>query len=467
MLSFATEFPVRSDRQPLNFISCIMRWILGSPHTAFSESELAPMLSEAEWVGRKRNESIHLLHFDVSGAGSAAVRYVRHDNDLQWTTTIVFSSGASDALVATRVMCESTHPAVRLPQARKPVVLRVILEDLEGGVDGPLQVMGSPHLLRPSDIGLAADLLLGKASCRLPVVYLSAGFHGEYLLDPNRLANDLAGMAHVVVEPDRPFSLRLKLEVASVNVYGGTVGIYWPDGGGRRSFFLGDEHETPGDIARAVFAELRAALVNRRPLHRCTWAAVQEAASRSAFEFLRSSGSQEVDRYIEQFDREVAAKQEKIDDAEREIQRLRNDLAIFEARQAAVGTLSLNTGAEQDLYPNEILSFLREALQDAIGRVPSDSRRQHVLQALLAAMPEVAEPEARRERLKGILRDFRGLDRESRKELQSFGFEISEDGKHVKVRFQGDDRYTFTLPKSGSDHRGGLNAASDIGRLLF
>jgi hypothetical protein len=90
-----------------------------------------------------------------------------------------------------------------------------------------------------------------------------------------------------------------------------------------------------------------------------------------------------------------------------------------------------------------------------------------VLQALLAAMPDVAEPETRRERLKGILRDFRGLDRESRKELQSLGFEISEDGKHVKIRFQGDDRYTFTLPKSGGDHRGGLNAASDIGRLLF
>lgn len=467
MLSFATEFPVKSGRQLADFLDCVRQWILGSPHTGFAESDLTPMLSESEWVARKGNESIHLLQFGVSELASAAVRYVRTDNDLQWTTTLVFSATTSDALVATRIMCESTHPAVRLPQAKKPVVLRVLLEGLGGGVDGPLQVADAPHLLGSSDIGIAADLLVGRASCRLPVVYLSAGFHGEYLLDPVRIASDFAGMAHVVVEPDRAFSLRLKLEVASVNVYGGTVGIYWPDGGGRRSFFIGGEHETPGEVVRALFAELRAALLNRRPLYRCTWAAVQEAASRSAFEFLRRSGSQEVDKYVEQFDRDISAKQEKLDDAEREIQRLKNDLAIFEARQATVGTLSLSTGAEQDLYPNEILSFLKEALSDSIDRVPSDSRRQHVLRAVLAAIPDLDEPGSRRERLKGILRDFRGLDRDSRRELQALGFEVSEDGKHVKLRFQGDDRYTFTLPKSGSDFRGGLNSASDIGRLLF
>ena len=36
-----------------------------------------------------------------------------------------------------------------------------------------------------------------------------------------------------------------------------------------------------------------------------------------------------------------------------------------------------------------------------------------------------------------------------------------------KLVYQEDDRYTYTLPKSGSDHRGSLNAANDIGRLMF
>ena len=47
------------------------------------------------------------------------------------------------------------------------------------------------------------------------------------------------------------------------------------------------------------------------------------------------------------------------------------------------------------------------------------------------------------------------------------GFRISNGGKHYKLVYQGDDRYTYTLPSSGSDHRGGLNAANDIGRLMF
>ena len=59
------------------------------------------------------------------------------------------------------------------------------------------------------------------------------------------------------------------------------------------------------------------------------------------------------------------------------------------------------------------------------------------------------------------------MEARTRRGLEEMGFSISDDGKHYKLVFQGDDRYTFTLAKSGSDHRGGLNAAGDIARLLF
>jgi hypothetical protein len=42
---------------------------------------------------------------------------------------------------------------------------------------------------------------------------VSSGFSGEYIADTNSLANDLSGMAHVVVEPDRLFSRRLQIEL--------------------------------------------------------------------------------------------------------------------------------------------------------------------------------------------------------------------------------------------------------------
>ncbi len=51
--------------------------------------------------------------------------------------------------------------------------------------------------------------------------------------------------------------------------------------------------------------------------------------------------------------------------------------------------------------------------------------------------------------------------------LQELGFQVDQSGKHIKIVFQGDDRYTFTMASTGSDYRGGLNNASDISRLLF
>jgi hypothetical protein len=91
-----------------------------------------------------------------------------------------------------------------------------------------------------------------------------------------------------------------------------------------------------------------------------------------------------------------------------------------------------------------------------------------VLAAVLAANPASEDTAgAMRARLKELLRGSKGIDAKIRRGLEEMGFSIAGDGRHYKLVFQDDDRYTFTLPKTGSDHRGGLNAASDIGRLLF
>ena len=47
------------------------------------------------------------------------------------------------------------------------------------------------------------------------------------------------------------------------------------------------------------------------------------------------------------------------------------------------------------------------------------------------------------------------------------GFDISSDGKHHKLTFRGDPRYTFSMPKSSSDHRAGKNLVGKISTLLF
>ncbi|MBK7832197.1 MAG: hypothetical protein IPJ56_07600 [Gemmatimonadetes bacterium] len=131
------------------------------------------------------------------------------------------------------------------------------------------------------------------------------------------------------------------------------------------------------------------------------------------------------------------------------------------------GWVTLTTGSEQDLFPGEIAGIVRDALSDSTTRVPADSRRAHVLSAIVSATPVTSEADRIRDELKSLLRGSSTLDAKLRRGLERLGFSINEDGKHIKIVFQGDDRYTFALPKSGSDRRGGLNAATDIGRLLF
>lgn len=468
MLSFATEFSVDANRTTADFLHAMVTWISGSPHTSLAADRLQEIQLKDEASVQSGNERVQSLVSSSTDVDLAGIRYSRHDDDLEWLTTVVFSRTSSDAWVGIRVECESQHAAARLPSAKKPVVVRTVLDSLGGAADGPLPIRDQAHILAHADIDLAAKLIRGDAGCRLPIVYVSAQFQGGHLLDVNRLAADLSGMAHVVVEPNRPFSVRLQLEVDSENVYGGTIGIYWPEGGGRRAFFLGGEYSTPGHLAVAIKDEVRAALLNRRPIARCTWAYVRETASRQAIHSLKASGSKALEDYVKTFDQEIEAKDQRLEDAEKEIQRLHNELRKYEARAGTASGGLLRLGRERDVYPNEVLCILLDAIEDAATRVPEDSRRQHVLTSVLEANKLDGSPlEAHREQLKKLLRGMTTIDGKMRRDLEDMGFSISEDGKHFKLVFQGDDRYTYTLPKSGSDWRGGLNAASDIARLLF
>ena len=54
-----------------------------------------------------------------------------------------------------------------------------------------------------------------------------------------------------------------------------------------------------------------------------------------------------------------------------------------------------------------------------------------------------------------------------RQELKELGFVITEEGKHYRLTYYGDDRYQITLAKTGSDWREGKNAASVIISMMM
>ena len=119
------------------------------------------------------------------------------------------------------------------------------------------------------------------------------------------------------------------------------------------------------------------------------------------------------------------------------------------------------------MYESEIFDFVIDAIREQKDRVVADSRRQHIFQALLNENTLLGEGDKMKEKIKKLLKDYKSMNAKVRQELKEMGFEISEEGKHYKLCFRNDDRYTFVLAKTGSDNRGGMNAAADISRLLF
>jgi ribonuclease BN (tRNA processing enzyme) len=61
-----------------------------------------------------------------------------------------------------------------------------------------------------------------------------------------------------------------------------------------------------------------------------------------------------------------------------------------------------------------------------------------------------------------MFKEYKTLTTSVRQQLQELGFEITEDGKHYRLTYYGDDRYKTTFSKTASDWREGKNMASTI-----
>jgi hypothetical protein len=464
MLSFSTEFPVSEGSSAEAFVATVKAWILASPHTQFTVADVEPLSLGGLDVVQSGNAKIELVGAVTDAETAIGFRYTVSDQDIDWVTEISYS-GVAQPWVSVRTLRDSTAPITHLPPAKKPVVVMTLLDRLGGGRDGELNVGKMPRRLDNDEIELAGQIMTGESGSYLPVVYLSASFDGSSYVNDNVLARDLCGMAHVLVEPNRPFSQRLQLEVSSTNVYGGAIGIYWPEGAGRRLVFP-NRSLSATERRQSIAREVRSALLNRRPLQWCSWSAAQQLSSKVSIQKLKDSGSGEVELYIKSFDEEIRSKDLQIFEAEQEIIRLKSDLRNNRTNQTT-GDVRLKILSEQDYFNDEIISVVRDAAAEAISRVQPNGRREHILRAITTSNPPSQIPSDGRERLKSLLRDYRSMTKEVRDGLHALGFTITEDGKHFKLIYKSDDRYVFPCPKTSSDHRAGLNLASDIAKRIF
>ncbi|MCL7949885.1 hypothetical protein M8676_19190, partial [Escherichia coli] len=167
------------------------------------------------------------------------------------------------------------------------------------------------------------------------------------------------------------------------------------------------------------------------------------------------------------YEADNVAKDETIEELKSNILSLEYRVRMLQSQASAQGSIVMNAGEETDFFNGEIKDVIIEALKVAIVNTKEGSRSNHILSSLISNNPQTMEANSRQTHLKRALNGYRSMDKATSRQLKELGFELSEEGKHWKLVYNGDSRYSYILPKTGSDYRGSLNAISDISNIIF
>ena len=477
MTPFATEFPVEANSNRAAFVFQVITWLRGiRQSTVLAERGDEEIEGEAALLSAKSGETLRLRTLDRDG-GFQAIGF-QHDfpdsDGRLWRTEGVLRRGAAEDgqdLVRLRTQCIARFAGVRLESPRKPYFIKILLQDSWGGRDGMLHVTDVPHWLGADEdaMSIAREVTLGRGSRHLPVIYVSATGPGKWLI-PRRqiekLAYDLGGVAHVVVEPDRAFSVRLREETAGANAYGGTFAIALPGRGIVRRLYLGWRLPDPQDLL-ALVREVALEIRGQMPAEGWDWTELQEQVLRLQRQRDRNrlSAKETEDLY----DQEIAILKDRI--AELEEQLASNADARVQPSDVEYGMLpaSLIKRVGPEIYAGEFTDRIRKAAKECSDRDDVlDARSRAVLAAIAEALPPSPALTELLQDLKRVTKDPKGIAGQLKWLLARHGYREKSDNKHIRLEampgYLGLE--AITLPKTPSDGRGLINLRKQVEKIL-
>lgn len=477
MLPFSTEFPVRASANRAAFVAEVVGWLRGMKHQSVLSSA-----SEAELDGGNvhvrspTGEELRMRELQTAADWSAiGARHDLPDNlGRVWRTECVLRRSAAENgqdLVRLRTQCIATTAGAKLEVPRKPYLIKALLKSGWGGRDRQFSVSDQPIWIENNEDGLATAVAVtdGQATKWLPVVYVSATGKSTWIIgqrEIDKLAYDLGGIAHVVVEPDRAFSLSLRERTGAKNAYGGTLALSSPGQGIVRRYYIGWQIQDGIELA-ATIKEAATTLRSQMPSFGWDWTELQEQALRAQRENEKSrlTAAESEQLYLEEIDN----LQDRIRQLEQALPARPADSVGTDEGEFSSDNLIRRIGPE--IYAGEISDRLRFAARttlDFADQIGLDARSKVVLQRVLARLP--LSP-ALTELLQDIARatkDPKRVASELTSLLGRHGYSEKSDNKHIRMEakelFEGLD--AITIPKTPSDHRGLMNLQKQVERTL-
>ena len=201
---FATEFPVAPSVTKAKFLATAVGWARGMTSSSLKIDEKSFQNYGDEIVFKGDGGEIFFIKELATSDGF--VIGARHDlvdaGSRNWRTECVLTNRGSSASLRVRGQCLTGNYEVVPVIPKKPFFIKACLEDGWGANGGIFNVTDSPIFLT-SQIDIAAKIAMGGYESTLPTIYLSTQDNGSTLLDPKKLAYDLGGIAHILVEIGR------------------------------------------------------------------------------------------------------------------------------------------------------------------------------------------------------------------------------------------------------------------------
>jgi hypothetical protein len=462
MSTFQTEFSIKPGIKLTDFEDIVIEWISGNQYSALKR-QLASLVGNAD-DRTVRDDSGEALVFkrltDSKGFIAGARHEIPDDAQRLWRTEVVcrVQEGLASA-VSVRVQCLATDLSVRAKPPKRPYIVKLMLHNAWPISAGKIFVSDTPFLFPASEAAEIAEAVSGTAGLSHPVVYLSRDDNDELALDPDKLAYDLGGVAHVLVEPSRLFSFKLMDLTDGKNPYGGTVGISVSGGGCIKRLFIGSEIRDGRELERAVISFASQIVSSQRLALGCDWQNLQELQTFRAKSEIESQVDAKVNAYIEAFDQENRSLKEKVRLLEEEIA----ELAKVGGRDES--DRGLRVGSAPEIYPGEVRDRLRFGIECLLSAQKLESARaKFVLQGLLAEYPYSGGARALYEQIKAAGKDTSEMPQRLGGLLSGLSFESRSDGKHTV--FSPPEGLggigPITVPKSPSEYKAGRNLASDV-----
>lgn len=479
MLLFSTILEINDTMTKDDFIELVLEWNQKSPHEE-------NVIHGIEWHGernvRYEEDQKWLEITEYQKENIIAVRYEKIEEDgVVWDSDYVMNF--TDRKISIQLDRSYLEEALVMDSSfSTPYFIRLLIDHGYLRDDCDMPMLYKPIFIKKDNIKLLTDVINGDLRYRLPILYVSKTGDSNDPVDIWRLSQRLKGVAHVLVEERVRLNEIIQKECDDPNVYNGTVCVYFPNRAYGHKKYAYREYEGSDvilmeKVIRSVIQYNNAQMTDTL----YTWQGVNNALLRELLHIrgeelsVAESEKQRAAAEVNELDELIESVDEDNQKLKKQVEALTraNESLIYE-NQGLRAKLSrtdnmpiLYLGEEEEFFPDEIKAMLLDALKLALPQYEKRSRRKTVVQDIIANNDCKRRGETQAEELKKLLKGYKTISGTMKRSLQDMGFAMTDEGKHLKLIYHGDGRYTSVLAHTPSDSRSGMNIATDIIREMF